>query len=159
MSESWKVQASFKFGRNKDGLLNVRADGVPELKAFLDSLASQDVLGDLTVTTELISALDNASGAAVPAAAPAIPAQGVASPLQQLRDNAAAGVAAPPPAAPPSEWGAPAAPVAPAPASTAPTCIHGARGFVTGNKDGRAWSAWMCPTPKGAPDKCAPQWA
>lgn len=45
------------------------------------------------------------------------------------------------------------------PAPGAPTCEHGARKFVTGNSAKGPWSAWMCPTPKGTPGQCKPQWA
>ena len=47
-------------------------------------------------------------------------------------------------------------PVAQAPL---PTCSHGERKFLTGNKNGKQWSMWACPTPKDAPGKCDPVWA
>lgn len=63
---------------------------------------------------------------------------------------------------------APAAPAqarsnAPAGAQSAPNnetrqCKHGAMTYKTGSKGGRTWKAFMCPTPKGAPDQCDPQW-
>lgn len=40
----------------------------------------------------------------------------------------------------------------------APLCNHGARTKVTGKSAKGPWSAWMCPQPKGAPDKCDPIW-
>lgn len=65
----------------------------------------------------------------------------------------------------------PSAPAAPAPArsnvpagaQSAPNnetrqCKHGAMTYKTGSKGGRTWKAFMCPTPKGAPDQCDPQW-
>lgn len=51
----------------------------------------------------------------------------------------------------------------PAGAQSAPnnetrSCKHGAMTYKTGSKGGRTWKAFMCPTPKGAPDQCDPQW-
>lgn len=71
----------------------------------------------------------------------------------------------------PPEWAQPAPqqnngwPQGPAPVTTsgppAPTCVHGARVFKTGgggNTGKREWKAWMCPTPKGTPGQCDPEW-
>lgn len=44
------------------------------------------------------------------------------------------------------------------PPSSGPTCIHGPRVFKSGSKNGKAWSGWMCPAPKGTPDQCPPAW-
>lgn len=51
----------------------------------------------------------------------------------------------------------------PAGAQSAPNnetrqCKHGAMTYKTGSKGGRTWRAFMCPTPKGAPDQCEPEW-
>lgn len=64
---------------------------------------------------------------------------------------------------------APAAPAqarsnAPAAAQSAPDgdsrqCKHGDRVYKTGSSNGKAWKAFMCPTPKGTPDQCKPEWA
>lgn len=48
---------------------------------------------------------------------------------------------------------------APAPAPGAPTCLHGPRVFRSGTSAKGPWSAWFCPTPKGAPDQCKATWA
>lgn len=57
---------------------------------------------------------------------------------------------------------APQQPAAPAPAAPsgglAPICQHGAMNYKSGEKNGRTWQAYMCPTPKGTPDQCSPQW-
>lgn len=45
-----------------------------------------------------------------------------------------------------------------APAADGPICKHGPRVLKSGVKNGKAWSAWMCPTAQGAPDKCKPEW-
>lgn len=59
---------------------------------------------------------------------------------------------------PPGQQGwQPSAPQQGAPTG-APRCNHGERKHVTGNGKNGAWAAWMCPTPKGAPDKCDPEW-
>lgn len=43
--------------------------------------------------------------------------------------------------------------------SVAPPCAHGTRTFVQAAPgSGKSWKAWMCPQPKGATDKCDPQW-
>jgi len=43
--------------------------------------------------------------------------------------------------------------------SVAPPCAHGTRTFVQAAPgSGKSWKAWMCPQPKGAIDKCDPQW-
>jgi hypothetical protein len=43
-------------------------------------------------------------------------------------------------------------------AADGPICKHGPRVLKSGVKNGKAWSAWMCPTAQGAPDKCKPEW-
>jgi len=62
---------------------------------------------------------------------------------------------------------APAPTYAPAPVAVpeqgnntvAPPCAHGTRTFVQAAPgSGKSWKAWMCPQPKGATDKCDPQW-
>jgi hypothetical protein len=51
-----------------------------------------------------------------------------------------------------------AAPVAAAPAAGGNACKHGAMTFKTGTSSKGPWQGWMCPTPKGAPDKCDTIW-
>lgn len=38
-----------------------------------------------------------------------------------------------------------------------PQCKHGAMVKRSGEKNGRAWTGFFCPTPKGTPDQCRPQ--
>ena len=46
-----------------------------------------------------------------------------------------------------------------APASSAAqSCKHGAMSWKTGTSSKGPWQAWMCPTAKGAPDKCDTIW-
>lgn len=37
-------------------------------------------------------------------------------------------------------------------------CKHGEMQFRSGSTGGRAWKAFMCPTPKGTADQCPPEW-
>ena len=43
-------------------------------------------------------------------------------------------------------------------AGTAPVCKHGPMTYKTGTSAKGPWRAWMCPSPKGAPDKCETSW-
>lgn len=47
-----------------------------------------------------------------------------------------------------------------APGGETRQCSHGEMAYRTGRsqKDGGTWKAFMCPTPKGTPNQCAPQW-
>ena len=49
-----------------------------------------------------------------------------------------------------------AAPVADA--GSAPVCKHGPMTYKTGTSAKGPWRAWMCPSPKGAVDKCETSW-
>ena len=51
----------------------------------------------------------------------------------------------------------PPAPVA-APPLAGNSCQHGHMTFKSGVSAKGPWSGWMCPTPKGAPDKCDTIW-
>lgn len=51
--------------------------------------------------------------------------------------------------------------VAPAPAfqqAATPTCVHGPLTARKGNGAKGEWRAWMCPSPKGTPGQCQPNW-
>jgi len=37
-------------------------------------------------------------------------------------------------------------------------CKHGPMSYKTGTSAKGPWQGWMCPTPKGAPDKCETIW-
>ena len=43
-------------------------------------------------------------------------------------------------------------------AGSAPVCKHGPMTYKTGTSAKGPWRAWMCPSPKGAPDKCETSW-
>jgi len=47
---------------------------------------------------------------------------------------------------------------APVASGTNNSCKHGAMTFKTGTSSKGPWQGWMCPTPKGAPDKCDTIW-
>ena len=51
-----------------------------------------------------------------------------------------------------------AAPVTSAPAAAGNSCKHGPMTFKNGVSAKGPWQGWMCPTPKGAPDKCDTIW-
>lgn len=44
-----------------------------------------------------------------------------------------------------------------APAGNAPVCNHGTMIQRSGTKNGRTWTGYFCPTPKGTPDQCSPK--
>ena len=45
-----------------------------------------------------------------------------------------------------------------APAASGNSCKHRPMTFKTGTSAKGPWQGWMCPTPKGAPDKCDTIW-
>ena len=64
------------------------------------------------------------------------------------------------PQEPQTSWGQPQQTPPPQfaqPATAGPTCQHGPMVHRSGNKNGRDWSGWFCPTPKGTPNQCSPQ--
>jgi hypothetical protein len=63
-------------------------------------------------------------------------------------------VSAPTAAAPPA-WEEP-APAAPFQSATVPNCAHGPMTARSGTSAKGPWKAWMCPTAKGTPGQCSP---
>lgn len=55
-----------------------------------------------------------------------------------------------------SQQGSPQTQAPAAPQGGGKQCIHGDMVFRSGNKNGRAWSGYFCPTPKGTPNQCSP---
>jgi len=51
-----------------------------------------------------------------------------------------------------------AAPAAPAAPAASNSCKHGQMTYRTGTNDRGPWQGWMCPSPKGSPDKCDTIW-
>jgi hypothetical protein len=72
--------------------------------------------------------------------------------------HAAAGVAAPAPAAAPQQQAAAPAQQQSAPAGEDKFCNHGKRQYKSGTNSRGKWEGWMCPQPKNASDKCEPVW-
>lgn len=81
-----------------------------------------------------------------------------ATPVQHPNSVPQPGYAPPIPQAPQQAYAPPqAAPVGP-PGMAVPTCMHGTKLYKTGNGAKGVWQAWMCPTPKGTPGQCPPEW-
>lgn len=57
-----------------------------------------------------------------------------------------------------AQFSAPAPAAVAAPAGAGNSCKHGAMTFKTGVSAKGPWQGWMCPTPKGALDKCDTIW-
>ena len=53
-----------------------------------------------------------------------------------------------------AQFNAPAAPAA----AGGKSCKHGPMSYKTGTNERGTWQGYMCPTPKGAPDKCETIW-
>lgn len=126
------ASATTKFQVNyklADGtLINIYADNVRELEAGLADI-SMNALNIITTGKELTQG--SIAPAAVSPTVSAIAAQFNATPV--------------------------AAPVTPH-ITPGNTCKHGAMTYKTGVSAKGPWQGWMCPTPKGAPDKCDTIW-
>lgn len=129
--DSTKFQANFKTASG--ALYNVYASSTEEFISALNDM------GDLVaVITSVEQAL--ATGQTIAQHIPLAPASQQVAPVQ-----------APAPVQQPVQDASSAAP-------SAPMCRHGAMEWKTGSKNGKDWKAWMCSAPKGAADKCDPQW-
>ena len=127
-SQTTKFQVNYKLA---DGtLINIYADNVRELESGLADI-SMNALNIITTGKELTQ------GSVAPAAVSPTVA-GIAAQFN------AAPVAAPA--------------VTSAPAGAGNTCKHGPMSYKTGVSAKGPWQGWMCPTPKGALDKCDTIW-
>jgi len=127
-SETTKYQINFK--THKDGtLVNIYADSIRELETQIT---------DISMIASLIKSTEAELYTGAPSAPSAPSAPTVAS------------VAA--------AFGGTPVQAAPAPSGGGNTCKHGAMTFKTGTSSKGPWQGWMCPTPKGAPDKCDTIW-
>jgi hypothetical protein len=127
-TEGTKFQVNYKLA---DGtLINLYASDVRELEAGLADI-SMNALNIITTGKELTQ------GSVAPAAVSPTVA-GIAAQFN------AAPVAAPA--------------VTSAPAAAGNTCKHGPMSYKTGVSAKGPWQGWMCPTPKGALDKCDTIW-
>jgi len=126
--EGTKYQVNFK--THKDGtLINVYADSIKELETQLTDISMVSALIKST-EEELFT---NPQGAS-PARVTSSTTPTVATVAAQF-----------------------AAPVSQSFDSGQP-CKHGAMVFKSGTSTKGPWKGWMCPTPKGAPDKCDTVW-
>jgi len=81
-------------------------------------------------------------------------AVGTAAPLAPFHEAAPAAPVTTIPAAP-KAWEEP-APAAPFQSATVPNCAHGPMTARSGTSAKGPWKAWMCPTAKGTPGQCSP---
>ena len=131
-------------------IFTVRADTATELNQNIKDVLLQGVNDSVGALEEFFI-----GGSSVPitvqSAAPATsnPVDTVVSALGGTVISAPAPTYAPAPVAVPEQGNN----------SVAPPCVHGTRTFVQAAPgSGKTWKAWMCPQPKGATDKCDPQW-
>ena len=128
--ESTKFQANFK--TVSGALYNVYANSTEEFISALNDMG--DLVGVITSVEQAL-----ATGQTIAQHIPLAPASQQPAPVQQA------------PVQQPVQDASSAAP-------SAPMCRHGAMEWKTGSKNGKDWKAWMCSAPKGATDKCDPQW-
>lgn len=127
MSEDFKIQISFKPQNRLD---NLRANSWEEMDAILAGYGDR---------VAMINAIENLATSGV---AGAITPPSVSAPV-----SAAPAAPAPVPQAAP----APAAPAA------GQTCKHGTMTYREGQGKRGPWRGYFCPSPKGTPDQCEPQ--
>lgn len=160
-SESTKVQLNFKVG---DTLINAYAADPTELDNILSAIS--DRAAAIAQVDGLLKAASNVAPIAAPYAAQAAlagPTPDAAVASFQAATGGWPGTAGGQPQAQPT-WNPPAQQVAqPGIVGAAPQCVHGARKLVngvakSGPNVGKPWSAWMCPSPKGTPGQCKPEY-
>ena len=136
MSENWKIQVSPKLGQT---LVNVRGESAEEFQANLEfAVANAQFIADAVAHLEAAYNLA-AGGVSVAPAAQPVPAQPVVTHAT--------------PAAP-----ATTTPAAQPAASAAPSCHHGPLVYREAKPgSGKSWRGYFCPSPKGTPDQCPPQ--
>lgn len=132
MSEEWKLQVSFKTASGT--LINARGNTPEEVSELIQGVS------ELAVEVVNVERLLGGVTAVAPLST------GVSTTTPPVQDFSGQGFPTTPPVsqAPPPAQG--------------PTCVHGARIHKTGQSAKGPWSAWMCPTPKGTPNQCAPAW-
>ena len=133
MSDSFKIQQNVKVGND---LINLRADNPDEFKS----------IAEWTVANAALFVNVQAALAAVPAAL-----AGNVTKTEVVNDAPQQG-----------SWSQPQQQAAPSwsqPAQQGPACKHGPMVARSGNKNGKSWSGFFCPTPRGTSDQCPPQFA
>lgn len=133
MSQDFKIQQNVKVGND---LINLRADNPDEFKS----------IAEWTVANAALFVNVQAALAAVPAAL-----AGNVTKTEVVNDAPQQG-----------SWSQPQQQAAPSwsqPAQQGPACKHGPMVARSGNKNGKSWSGFFCPTPRGTSDQCPPQFA
>jgi len=129
MTEEWRLQVSFKTPAGT--LINARAGTSAELAILLGDIREAELATQISsVESELGVAHTLAPLGTTPSTLVQTPAQSSQAVL------------------------APVASVTPA----GHMCKHGERRYVSGTGAKGPWAMWACPTPKGASDKCDPDW-
>lgn len=128
-----KAQLNYRFGEGH--LLNLYAGSVPELNYLVTEVSEGEFIANATAVGALLN------GAATVQAVPTPPqAQGGQQyvPVQPTPQPVVAG----------GGQGQ----------AAAPSCPHGVRTYRDGVGAKGRWQAYFCPTPKGTPGQCEPQW-
>lgn len=135
MSENWKIQISPKL---TDGtLVNLRAETPDEAVRVLDwAIENAAKIGEAVKAVNAVSVVASVVGGQVVSHETTAQQQ---APQQNW-----------------SQQGSQQAQAPAAPQGGGKQCIHGDMVHRSGNKNGRAWSGYFCPTPKGTPNQCAP---
>lgn len=146
MSESFKIQQNVKVGND---LINLRADNSEEFQAIADW-----VVANAATFVNVAAALNS-----IP---PALAANVVPGSVQVQQDAPApqnnGGWGAPQGEAPAFAQPAPQQqPQYSQPAQGGRTCQHGPMVFREGNGAKGPWKGFFCPTAKGTPGQCQPQ--
>lgn len=128
-TEEWRLQVSFKTPAGT--LINVRAATGAELGILLGDVTEAELATQ-------VSSIENMMGVAH-TLAPLGTTPSTPNPTPQQSSQVVS------------------APVA-SPTPVGHMCKHGERKYVSGNGAKGPWAMWACPTPKGATDKCDPDW-
>ena len=134
MSENWKLQQNVKVGQD---LINLRGDDPEQFKAVLEWAVENAAL--FVNVQAALNAVEKV---------PALTGNVTSTQVQQDAPPQQGSWAQPQTQQPPSFAN---------PATTGPACQHGPMVQRSGEKNGRSWSGWFCPTPKGTPGQCSPQ--
>lgn len=160
------TEAPYSLTVKTDGdLLTVRGTSPDEFKTNIQGLVESGAL-------DYVRALQgHAKGNPAAVVQQVIPEAQVVQEVQQVQAQQGpppewAGVQQPPAVQPgpsfaPQQYQQPAqpAPQSYGQPSATPQCVHGPRTFKSGvNKQGKPWQAWFCPSPKGTPNQCEPEW-
>lgn len=133
MSENWVYQYSGKIGAD---MFNIRANDVDEFESRLTSFEER-VIGMLVGINQKVEAARNV-GASIPVATATPPVSATTETVKEQQS-----------------WGTP---TTTSQTISRPSCQHGQRIGREGNGAKGPWRAFFCPTPKGTPDQCDPQW-